>query len=67
MNIEKTKLALFEEKEIRKKWKDNDWYFSVIDVVYVLTDGTNPNDYWYRIKKKHLMKKNPKENCWNKR
>lgn len=52
MNIDKTKLALFEEKEIRRKWKDNDWYFSVVDVVAALTDSTNPNDYWYRIKKR---------------
>jgi len=32
------KLALFEEKEIRKIWKDGKWYFSIIDAVYVLTD-----------------------------
>ena len=32
-------LALFEEKEIRKTWKDNKWYFSVEDVVYALTDS----------------------------
>lgn len=52
MNTDKTKLALFEEKEIRRKWKDNDWYFSVIDVVAALTDSINPNDYWYKIKKR---------------
>lgn len=44
------KLALFEQKEIRKKWKDNDWYFSIIDVVYALTDSSNPRDYWYKLK-----------------
>lgn len=44
------KLALFEEKEIRKTWQDNKWYFSVIDVVYVLTDSVNPRDYWYKLK-----------------
>lgn len=44
------KLALFEEKEIRKKWKDNDWYFSVIDVIYALTDSKNPNRYWSDLK-----------------
>lgn len=52
MNTDKTKLALFEEKEIRRKWKDNDWFFSVIDVVAALTDSANPNDYWYKIKKR---------------
>ena len=31
-------LALFEEKDIRKTWKDNKWNFSVEDVVYALTD-----------------------------
>lgn len=46
------KLALFEEKEIRKKWKNNEWYFSVVDVVYALTDSKNPNDYWYRLKQR---------------
>ena len=43
-------LALFEQKEIRKVWKDNKWYFSVIDVVYVLTNSNNPRDYWYKMK-----------------
>lgn len=46
------KLALFEEKEIRKVWKDNKWYFSVVDVVYALTDSVDPKDYWYRLKKR---------------
>lgn len=44
------KLALFEEKKIRKIWKDNKWYFSVIDVVQVLTDSINSRDYWYKLK-----------------
>lgn len=46
------KLALFEEKEIRKTWKDKKWYFSVVDVVYALTDSVNPRDYWYKLKKR---------------
>lgn len=46
------KLALFEEKEIRKIWKDNKWYFSVIDVIFALTDSNKPRDYWYRLKKR---------------
>lgn len=46
------KLALFEEKQIRKTWKEKKWYFSVVDVVYALTDSVNPRDYWYKLKKR---------------
>jgi len=46
------KLVIFQSKEIRRIWEDNEWYYSVIDVCQVLTDSTNPRDYWYRIKKR---------------
>ncbi len=46
------KLALFEEKTIRKTWEDGKWYFSVIDVIYALTDSVKPRDYWYRLKQR---------------
>lgn len=45
-------LALFEEKEIRKTWKDNKWYFSVEDVVYVLTDSKDPKQYINKLRKR---------------
>ena len=40
------------EKEIRSIWdaEKEDYYFSVIDVISVLTDSTNPRDYWYKLK-----------------
>lgn len=46
------KLAIFEGKEIRRHWdeKQEKWYFSVIDVVLVLTDSVNPRDYWFKMK-----------------
>ena len=46
----KYKLALFEEKEIRKTWKENKWYFSILDVVYVLTDSNDPKQYIKKLK-----------------
>lgn len=46
------KLALFEAKEIRKIWIDNKWYFSVVDVIFALTDSSKPRDYWYRLKQR---------------
>lgn len=45
---------LFEEKEIRSVWdsEKEEYYFSVVDVIGALTDSKNPNDYWYRLKKR---------------
>lgn len=44
------KLALFEEKEIRKTWQNNKWYFSILDVVYALTDSKDPKQYIKKLK-----------------
>jgi len=44
------KLVLFQSKEIRRLWHEDEWVFSVIDVVAVLTDSVNPRDYWYKMK-----------------
>jgi hypothetical protein len=43
---------LFEGNEIRSVWDNEkeEYYFSVVDVIYTLTDSKNPNDYWYRLK-----------------
>lgn len=43
---------LFEGKEIRSHWNANEeeYYFSVVDVISALTNSKNPNDYWYRLK-----------------
>ena len=43
-------IAVFRGKEIRKTLHNNEWWFSVVDVVSVLTDSANPRDYWYRMK-----------------
>ena len=48
-----TIIKLFEGKEIRSIWNlEEDYYFSVVDVIKALTDSNNPNDYWYRLKKR---------------
>ena len=46
------KLKIFESKQIRTLWnaEEEEWYFSVVDVVAVLTDSTNPQSYWYVLK-----------------
>ena len=48
------KLALFEEKEIRKTWKNNKWYFSIVDVVYALTDSSDPKQYVKKLKSRDI-------------
>ena len=44
------KLALFEGKEIRKTWHNEEWWFSVVDIVAVLTGSTIPKRYWADLK-----------------
>jgi DNA-damage-inducible protein D len=45
-----TKIALFKGSKIRKIIYQNEWWFSVIDVVEALTDSVNPRDYWFKMK-----------------
>lgn len=49
-----SKIRLFEGNQVRSVWdnEQEEWYFSVVDVVGVLTDSKNPRDYWYRVKKR---------------
>ena len=50
--MQENKLALFEEKEIRKVWHENDWYFSIVDTVMVLMDSEyqQARNYWKVLK-----------------
>ena len=48
--IDPTRIAIFQKKEIRKTIYKNEWFFSVIDVISALTDSINPRDYWFRMK-----------------
>lgn len=52
----KNAIKLFEEKKVRTLWDDEkeEWYFSIVDVVSVLTDSNNPQVYW-RVLKKRLI------------
>jgi len=45
-------LVVFQDKKIRRIWHNNEWYFSVVDVVTALTDSIDAKDYWYRLKKR---------------
>lgn len=45
-------LQLFEDQPICTAWSENDetWYFSIIDVICVLTESKNPAAYWQKLK-----------------
>jgi len=48
--METTKIALFKGKKIRKTIYNNEWWFSVIDVIEALTDSDRPSVYWTAMK-----------------
>ena len=43
-------LSLFEQKQLRRVWHKGEWYYSIIDVIAVLTDSTDPRKYWVALK-----------------
>ncbi len=50
-----TSLTLIEEQadsSIRRQLRDGRWFFSVIDVIGVLTDSANPRNYWNMLKRR---------------
>ena len=49
---ENNEIKLFQDKKIRTKWDSDieDYYFSIIDVIAVLTESKNPNRYWSDLK-----------------
>ena len=50
----KEAIKIFEEKKVRAVWDDEteEWYFSVIDIISVLTDSSNPTDYFKKMRKR---------------
>ncbi len=46
----KEALVVFEETKIRRTWYDDQWYFSVVDIIQVLTDSVSPRQYWGVLK-----------------
>lgn len=53
-------LKLFETKRIRSVWNEEEqqWYFSVVDVVGALTDSANPSAYWRKLKQRLIAEGN---------
>src|SRR3989339_681244 len=50
--MDNTKIAIFRGKEIRKTIHNNEWWFSITDVIEALTGNERPRKYWNDLKKK---------------
>lgn len=57
-HTESTKIALFQGQQIRRIFHENDWWFSVVDVIAFLTESQKPRDYWHKMK---IREKNTSE------
>ena len=62
---EKNQIKIFRDQKIRSKWnsEEEEWYFSVIDVVGVLSESENPRKYWSVLKSR--LKKEGNETATN--
>jgi hypothetical protein len=47
-------IKLFESKKVRTHWDEEqeEWYFSIVDVIFILTDSINPQAYWRKLKER---------------
>lgn len=63
--VKQNAIKVFEEKKVRTVWDSDkeEWYFSIVDVVAVLTDSPNPRKYWSVLKTR--LKKEGSETATN--
>ncbi len=49
-----TSIKLFEQKQVRSVWNEDEekWYFSIVDIIQILTDSDRPRKYWSDLKNK---------------
>jgi len=48
-------LIVFQDKKIRRLWHKDQWFFSVVDIVEVLTDSPTPRQYWGKVKDREFI------------
>ena len=62
----KEAIKFFEEKKVRTLWDDEteEWYFSIIDVIAVLTESDNPRKYWSVLKTRLRKEGNETATNW---
>ncbi|MGR3177076.1 MAG: hypothetical protein ACUZ8E_03350 [Candidatus Anammoxibacter sp.] len=50
------KLVIFQSKGIRRIWNEDEWYYSVVDIIAALTDSPTPRQYWNKVKQREFTK-----------
>src|SRR4051812_30038352 len=48
----KGKMVVFGAKQIRRIWHDEQWFFSIVDIIGALTDSHSPSKYWTAMKRR---------------
>lgn len=48
-------LIVFQDRNIRRLWHDDQWFYSVVDIVEVLTDSPTPRQYWGKVKDREFI------------
>jgi DNA-damage-inducible protein D len=46
------KLVVFQDKKIRRIWFNEEWYFSIVDIIKILTESVDPFAYWRKLKQR---------------
>ncbi len=58
-NIDKSnRLVVFQGKEVRRAWHNDEWYYSLVDIIEVLSESKNPTDYLKKMRKRDEELKN---------
>lgn len=47
-----SKVDLFEKRKVRHAWHKDEWWFVIADAVFILTDSTNPAEYFKKLRKR---------------
>jgi DNA-damage-inducible protein D len=50
------KLVVFQNKNIRRIWHEDKWFYSVVDIIEILTDSPTPRQYWGKVKDREFTK-----------
>ena len=48
-------LVVFEDTKIRRVWHNSEWFYSVVDIVRILTESPTPRQYWGKVKKREFI------------